>query len=186
MKKLFSLLTCLCFVALSFAQHDPSELAKSPMSMSYWPANYPLSKIDGKTKEDPTARVIYCRPQKKGREIFGSLVKYNENWRLGANEATEIEFFKPVVIAGKTILQGRYTLYCIPTATKWTIIVSKDNYTWGNYGYDAKKDVLRTDVPVTKFNKTTEAFTMYFEDSNTGANLVMLWDDVKVALPIGL
>ncbi len=91
-----------------------------------------------------------------------------------------------MTIAGTAVPQGRYTLYCIPTATKWTIILSKDNYTWGNYAYDAKKDVLRTDIPVAKNNKVIEALTIYFEDAKPGASLIMLWDDVKVSLPIGL
>lgn len=186
MKQFIFSLSLICFVIACSAQRNKADLAPSPMAMSYLPDNYPLLKIDGKTKEDPTARVIYCRPQKKGREIFGGLVKYNENWRLGANEATEIEFFKPVTIAGTAVPQGRYTLYCIPTATKWTIILSKDNYTWGNYAYDAKKDVLRTDIPVAKNNKVIEALTIYFEDAKPGASLIMLWDDVKVSLPIGL
>ena len=186
MKQFIFSLASLCFITACFAQPNPTELAKSPMEMSYWPPNYPLLKINGKAKEAPTARVIYCRPLKKGREIFGGLVKYNENWRLGANEATEIEFFKPVTIAGTAVAQGKYTLYCIPTATKWTIILSKDNYTWGNYAYDAKKDVLRTNIPITKNDKVIEAFTMYFEDAKPGANLIMLWDDVKASLPIGL
>lgn len=186
MKQFIFSLACLCFITTCFAQPNPTVLAKSPMEMSYWPANYPLLKIDGKIKDDPTARVIYCRPQKKGRVTFGGIVKYNETWRLGANEATEIEFYKPVTIAGTAVSQGRYTLYCIPNETKWTIILNKDNYTWGSYGYDAKKDVLRTDIPVTKNDKVIEALTIYFEDLQQGANLIMLWDDVKTSLPIGL
>lgn len=88
MKQFIFSLSLVCFVIACSAQRNKADLAPSPMAMSYLPDNYPLLKIDGKTKEDPTARVIYCRPQKKGREIFGGLVKYNENWRLGANEAT--------------------------------------------------------------------------------------------------
>jgi len=186
MKQFIFSLALLCFVFGCSAQKNKTSLAPSPMAMSYLPDNYPLLKIDGKIKEDPIARVIYCRPQKKGRTTFGGIVPYNENWRLGANEATEIEFFKPVTIAGTAVPAGRYTLYCIPTPTKWTIILSKDNYTWGSYGYDAKKDVLRTDIPVTKNDKVIEAFTMYFEDAKPGANLIMLWDEVKTSLPIGL
>ena len=64
------------------------------MDMAYYPVNYPVLKIQDKLTESLAARVIYSRPQKAGRTIFGSLVKYGEVWRLGANEATEIEFFK--------------------------------------------------------------------------------------------
>ena len=72
--------------------------------MAYYPANYPVLKIQDKLTETLAARVVYSRPQKAGRTIFGSLVKYGEVWRLGANEATEIEFFKNVKIGGKKIV----------------------------------------------------------------------------------
>lgn len=152
--------------------------------MSYWPINYPLLKLSGKAKDMPVARVIYSRPLKNGRNIFGGIVKYNELWRLGANEATEIEFFFNVKIAGKAVPKGRYTLYCIPSETKWTLILNKDNYSWGGYTYDSKKDVLRTEVDVDKNNESVEAFTMYFEEAKNGATLLFLWDELKAALPI--
>lgn len=167
-----------------FAQQKPSELDKSPMDMSYWPNTYPILKLSGKVKDTPVARVIYGRPQKNSRVIFDGIIKYNEMWRLGANEATEIEFFKPVKINNKTIAKGRYTLYCIPSADKWTIIISKDNYSWGNYSYDVKNDMIRVDIKVEKNTETVEAFTAYFDETKTGANLVFMWDDVKTQLPI--
>jgi hypothetical protein len=162
------------------AQPKPTDLDKSPMDISYYPPDYPILKMKGQTNKDPLARLIYSRPQKKEREIFGQEVKYNEVWRLGANEATELELFKNATIGGKSVPKGRYTLYCIPTETKWTIIVSKDNYTWGSFSYKSDKDVARIDVPVQKNNETTEALTMYFEKD--GLNI--LWDNLKVAVPV--
>ena len=83
-----------CFFSLgAFAQQKPTDLDKSPMDMSYSPQNYPIIKMNGKTTAQPVARVIYGRPQKAGRVIFGGIVAYDQIWRLGANEATEIEFF---------------------------------------------------------------------------------------------
>ncbi|GAC1437853.1 MAG: hypothetical protein NVSMB63_00360 [Sediminibacterium sp.] len=128
--------------------------------------------------------MIYSRPFKNGRTIFGGILKYNDLWRLGANESTEIEFFKNVKIRGKLVPKGRYTLYCIPTENKWTIIVNRDNYCWGSFAYDSKKDVLRTDIVVEKNTETVEAFTMYFEETKNGANMIILWDDVKAIMPI--
>src|SRR5688572_26880365 len=64
----------------------------SPLDISYFPTEYPKLKMSKATTEPPLARVIYSRPQKQGRTIFGSLLKWGEPWRLGANEATEIEF----------------------------------------------------------------------------------------------
>ncbi len=152
--------------------------------MSYWPPNYPLLKMNGKANELPVGRIIYGRPLKNNRSIFGGIVKYNDLWRLGANEATEAEFFSNVKIGGKILPKGRYTVYCIPGENKWTMIFSKDNYVWGNFSYDSRKDVLRADADVDKNTETVEAFTMYFEETKTGANLLILWDDVRATLPI--
>lgn len=167
------------------AQQKPTDLDKSPMDMSYWPANYPILKISGKAKDAPIARVIYGRPLKGGRDIFGGIIKYNEIWRLGANEASEVEFFKNIRVDGKIVPKGRYTLYCIPDAGKWTLILNKDNFCWGNFNYDAKKDLLRTDINVTRNDEIVEAFTIHFEETKNGnAQMLILWDDLKAALPM--
>ncbi len=75
-------------------------------------------------------------------------------------------------------------MYCIPYADRWTVIINKENDTWGSFKYDIKKDVARIDVPVQKQAEIVEAFTMTFEKATTGANLIIAWDDVKVSLPI--
>ena len=76
---------------------DP-PLDKSAMDMSYFPPEYPQLKMGGKAKGDPVIRIIYSRPHKDHRKILGDVVQLNAPWRLGANEATEIEFFRDVVI----------------------------------------------------------------------------------------
>jgi hypothetical protein len=145
---------------------------------------YPyLVKVKGESGT-LVARVIYSRPQKKGRKIFGELEPYGNVWRLGANEATEVEFFIPVSIGGKNIPKGRYTMYAIPEESKWTIILNRETDIWGAYKYDAAKDVVRTTVPVTTLPAPVEAFTMVFEKADGGANLVMSWDNVMISLPV--
>ena len=180
------LFLALAILASSFvsAQQKPTDLDKSPMDMSYWPVNFPILKLSGKANGEPIARVIYGRPQKNGRQLFGDIVQYNTIWRLGANEATEIEFFVPVKIAGKLVPKGRYTLYGIPFENSWTLILNTDNFSWGNFSYNAKKDLLRTEVPVIKTLDSTDAFTLYFEETSLGAGLIIMWDQVKVMLPI--
>src|SRR5687767_15925362 len=76
---------------------------KSPMDMSHFPTGYPLLKIQGKANESLKMRVIYSRPQLNGRRAFGELRELGKVWRLGANEATEIEFFKDVKIDGRKV-----------------------------------------------------------------------------------
>ena len=180
MKKLVFVLGFVLAGQFLMAQPKPTDLDKSPMDVSYFPVNYPIAKMRGQATGEPAARVLYSRPQKKGRDIFGGEVKYNEVWRLGANEATELELFKNATIGGKKIPKGRYTLYCIPTESKWTIVVNRDNYTWGSFTYKAEKDVARIDVPVQKTADNVESLTMYF-DSNS---LVVQWENAKVNIPV--
>jgi hypothetical protein len=185
MKHLITTL-CLFLAIVGLSQQKPTEMDKSPMDMSYWPANYPILKMSGKAKDQPIARIIYGRPMKNGRIIFGGIIKYNEMWRLGANEATEIETFRTIKIAGKTLAKGRYTVYCLPNENKWTVIINKDNFCWGNFTYDSKKDLIRTDIDVEKNAESAEAFTIYFDETKMGSNLIFLWDDIKTSLPITL
>lgn len=181
---------CLAFTAICLslsglqAQTKLPAIDKSPMDMSYYPNRYPVLKIQDKVTEPLIARVIYSRPQKNGRAIFGELLEYGKVWRLGANEATEIEFYSDVKINETKIKKGRYTLYCIPNPDKWTIIVNTDTDTWGSYKYDEKKDLLRMDLPVLQQTEIIEEFVMAFEKSATGANLIIAWDNVKLNLPI--
>jgi len=159
------------------------QLDKSPMDMAYYPVNYPVLKIQDKATEPLVARVIYSRPQKEGRTIFGGLVEYGTVWRLGANEATEIEIYRDVKIKDKKLAKGRYTIYAIPTTTQWTIIFNKDTDIWGAFKYDEKKDALRIDVPVKKATTIAEAFSIQFSKSSTGADMMFAWDDAMTTLP---
>lgn len=180
-------LVCL-FAAYSFAgqaQQKPTDVDKSPMDVNYWPQNYPILKMNGKAADQPIARVLYSRPQCNGRRIFGELVHYNEIWRMGANEATEVEFFRNVKIYGKTVPKGRYTLYAICNENKWTIAFNTEKDYWGLL-QNPKKDFLRADVPVQKLNDVVEFLTIYFEDVKNGSNLIVMWDNQKVSLPITL
>jgi hypothetical protein len=103
---------------------------------------------------------------------------------MGANEATEIEFFKDVTISGKKILKGKYTLYAVANPDQWTIIINKDTNTWGAFKYDIKKDVARINVPVQNLTEPLDAFTLSFEKTSTGANLQIAWELMMVSLPI--
>lgn len=183
MKKILCLITLL---QLSFIALLAQQSSLPPVDISYYPANYPVLKIQDKATEPLAARVIYSRPKKEGRTIFGGLVEYGKVWRLGANEATEIEFFKPVKIGGKKISKGRYTMYGIINETTWTIIINKETDTWGQFKYDMKKDIVRIDLPVQKMQEVVESMAMTFEKSTTGMNLVIAWDTIKVVLPVTL
>ncbi len=181
----------ICLLIISFllnvnnlnAQDKIPSLDKSPMDMSYCPQNYPILKVQEKISDSLIARVVYSRPGKNGRAIFCDLVEYGKIWRLGANEATEIEFFKNVIINKANVKKGRYTLYAIPFENKWTIIVNKELDTWGSFIYNPKKDVVRIDVPVENLSQTVETFSIYFDLKGNAAQMNILWDNARVKIP---
>jgi len=156
---------------------------KSPMDLSYYPVDYPILKIQNKVSGLPVARVIYSRPQKNDRTIFGSVVKYGVPWRLGANEATEIEFFQDVTIDKQKVSKGRYVLYCIPYDETWTLVLNTDLYTWG-LKIDSTRDAYKFSIPIAKTNYPFELMTIQFRDAAKGMELVMEWDSVRAVLPI--
>lgn len=187
MKRLFLSFAVITFLyTTAAAQTKLPPVDKSPMDMSYYPSGYPVSKIQDKPTEPLVARVIYSRPMKNGRNVFGELLEYGKVWRMGANEATEIEFYQNVKIGGTKVKKGRYTLYCIPYTDKWTMILNKETDTWGSFKYEVKKDVVRTDVATEKQQEISEAFTMVFEKAANGISLIIAWDNIKVTLPIAL
>lgn len=181
------MICCLAFTSAVKSQDSVLlPLDKSPLDVSYCPPDYPLLRIQEKPVGPLIARVLHGRPQKNGRTIFGDLIEYGKLWRFGANEATEIEFFRNVKFDDAAIKKGRYTLYAIPGAEKWTIIVNKETDIWGSFKYDNKKDVARINVPVVKQATPAEVFTMVFGQSEKNYQLNIYWDDVKLTIPITL
>ena len=176
MKRLSFILLCSAIVLFSSAQTKTGGSSVSSNTLK-------LPALD-KANSPLIARVIYGRPQKHDRTVFGELVEYNTVWRLGANEATEIEFFKDVIIGGKKVPKGRYTLYAIPTELHWTMIINKDTDIWGSFVYDKSKDVVRTVVDVTNLDTPVEPLSMVFNKTSKGANLVIAWEMVSVTLPV--
>lgn len=167
----------------TFAQAQEMKLPAldpSPADIVYFPLNAAKVKDDS----TPSIKVVYSRPSRKGREIFGVLEQYGKIWRLGANECTEIKFFKNVVIGGKKIKAGTYSLYAIPEKDKWVMIVNKQTDRWGAYTYNEAKDVVRVEVPVKALPQPVEALSMTFTPQAEGANLVIAWDKTVVELPV--
>ena len=127
--------------------------------------------------------VRYSQPGKKGRVIFGELVPYGSVWRTGANEATLIELKQDVLLAEKRVPAGNYTLWTIPTAHDWTLIINNETGQWGT-NYDEKQDRLRVQVPAQAQSETTENFTIDFLPSTNGATMRLRWDQTQVLVPI--
>lgn len=160
---------------LKFAPVDAS-----PADIVYYPLNSPKAKDGSK----PSIKVIYSRPARKGREIFGVLEQFGKVWRVGANESTEIKFYQRVNIGGKSIKAGSYSLFAIPNPGKWILIINKQTDRWGAFTYDQTKDVVRVEVPVDLLDKPIETFSITFSPSAGGTNMILAWDHTSVQLPI--
>ncbi len=172
MKKYITTIILLFFVSIYSNSQSFRPLDKSPMDL------IEFSSSDG----EKAVRVLYSRPQLKGRN-FSSLVPNGKLWRTGANESTEITFYKPASMNNVKIEKGSYTLYTIPNENEWTIIINKATHTWGAYRYNKKDDVLRFNVPAKKSDNLIEALSMVFESSSGGGNLVLGWSDKIVKIP---
>jgi hypothetical protein len=191
MKKTFVLSTLLFLLILEVNAQKMRGIDKSSMDMAYYPDNFAHDrKFAPKLIGDMPAivRVTYSRPAKKEREIFGTkIVPFGEVWRVGANESTEIKFYQDVTIQGKTIKAGTYSLFAIPNATEWTIILNKDLDFWGAYSYNKDNDVLRVNIPVKKTEEVIENFSIQCVKGSNDKEIIMkmAWDTTLVELPIG-
>ncbi|RRO14364.1 DUF2911 domain-containing protein [Flavobacteriaceae bacterium 14752] len=134
--------------------------------------------------------VFYNRPYKKGREIFGELVPYNEVWRTGANEATTFKTNQDIMVEGSILKAGKYTLWTIPNETSWVVIFNDKMYNWGVNFSDGKAsrikefDALKVEVPVSKNLKTIDQFSIYFDEQFGDINMFLAWDDIVVPISI--
>lgn len=174
MKKLFGLTIVFLLLSTGLQAQEFDHLDTSPLDVT-------LARAEN---DAPLIRVIYSRPHKNGRDIFGGLVPYDKIWRTGANEATEITFYKSMSVSGKKIPKGTYTLYTIPGKDKWTIVFNKNTHVWGTRGnYEKSSDFVRIKTPVRKAANTIEDFSMTFQPTDDGTNLMMGWDDVFVSVP---
>ncbi|MBT1703423.1 DUF2911 domain-containing protein [Chryseosolibacter indicus] len=134
--------------------------------------------------KDAYIKITYSQPAKNGREIFGKLVPYGQIWRTGANEATEILLTKNILINNQLLKAGVYTIFTIPNKDKWTVVINSDFGLFGSYNYNPKLDVFRFDVPVQQLNVVYEPLTIQIDQRNELANILIMWDNVSIAIPI--
>lgn len=129
--------------------------------------------------------VTYSRPGMKGRTVFGDIVPLDKIWRTGANKATAVTFSTDVNVGGKDVKAGTYSLFTIPSAGEWTIIINKNTELWGAGEYDMADDVARFMIKPTKLNDKVETFTIDFSHL-VGANghMNLSWENMHVAIPV--
>ena len=149
------------------------------------PQPSPLARVEQKVGlTDVTLE--YSRPGMKGREIFGNLVPYGEVWRTGANSNTIVTFSDDVVIGGKTLKKGSYSLYTKPGKNSWEVMFYSDTNNWGNpETWDESKVALKANAEVTELPFEMETFTIFLDDlKHDSAVMNIVWDNTAVTLPI--
>ncbi|MDP1581757.1 MAG: DUF2911 domain-containing protein [Candidatus Didemnitutus sp.] len=129
--------------------------------------------------------ITYARPSAKDRQVFGSLVPYDQIWRTGANSATKITFSTDVALNGAAIPAGTYELFTIPGADSWTVIVHKNLSQWGNYAYQAENDIARATATPVALSTPVETFTISFGDlRDDSATLNLAWENTLVPVKL--
>ncbi|MDY7394060.1 DUF2911 domain-containing protein [Aureibaculum sp. 2210JD6-5] len=169
---LLFLLVIFCNVSINGQSFEPID--KAPHDISYLRTNRATK---------PIVKVIYGRPQKAEPVVFGNQVPFNKIWRTGANEATEVKFYKDVVFGGVVVPEGTYVLYTIPGEQEWEVILSSNVDVLGAFEYNPAFDVARISVPVSKAEEL-ESFSIAFKTKNDFTQMVLGWDTTRIKIPL--
>ena len=109
--------------------------------------------------------IDYGQPHLRGRTLHtGNLVPLDSIWRLGANESTSLETDVDLVIGGLQVPKGKYSLFALPAATGWKLIVNRNTGQWGTR-YSAEHDLGRIDLRKRMLAAPVEAFSMWLVPS---------------------
>jgi hypothetical protein len=131
-----------------------------------------------------TIKTDYSSPRMKGRKIYGGLVPYGEVWRTGANEATTFVTSADVEVGGKAVPAGSYTIFTVPAAGKWTLIINKKTGEWGiPYKYESD-ELARVDMNVSKLDAPVENLTIAYDKSKAGCVLRIDWETTRATVNI--
>ena len=126
----------------------------------------------------------YSSPRMKGRKIFGGLVPSGEVWRTGANSATTFVTSSDVQVGGKAVPAGSYTIFTVPTADKWTLIIHTKTGEWGiPYKYESD-ELARIDMKVSKLPSPLENFTISYDKSGSGCTMNIDWETTRASVDI--
>jgi hypothetical protein len=146
--------------------------------------------------------VTYGRPIKRGRDLWGAGPTYGSMlnsgapvWRAGANMSTRLKTEVPLVINGKTVPVGEYSLFIELKPSNWTLIVSrwaaKKDFSsnerdalWGSFDYTPAKDVVRAPMKLEMLPHSIDQLTWTFVDmSDAGGALAIEWDKTMASVP---
>ena len=175
MKKII-LLVAVFFITIGFSNQAIAQnfkgLDKSPMDIASFPSNYRVS--------EKVIKIIYSRPQLKGRSLE-KLAPLGKKWRTGANEATEVTFYKDVIFGGAAVKAGTYTMYAIPGKTTWTVALSSQLNVWGVYFHKDENDVAKVTIPVKQTEENLDVFSIAIDEDMT---IKMGWGTTLISIPV--
>ena len=140
--------------------------------------------------DDANFVVVYSRPYKKDRLIFGSeengaLVPFGKYWRTGANAATTFETSSDILFNGVKLKAGKYALFTFPYENNWTVTLSsKSDVFFAIEQPDPKFDVLKTSVDVKSMETTLEQLTVDFLQDSSFVNMRLMWDNTSISIPL--
>ena len=166
-----------------------AEMDKSPMDAAHYPRRAAFQNYlsDNDPDRGLKIKVLYCRPSKKERDVFGGLEKWGTDWRLGANEATEVTFYQAVEIGGVHVDAGTYTMFAQIYPSNWILKISTERFIAGVSNRDLTQDIVAVSIPTEKMSKAREEFTIGFQKVDDGnVNMIFEWDQTKAELPINL
>jgi Protein of unknown function (DUF2911) len=142
----------------------------------------PPAQAQCKFSDGKTITVDYSSPRMKGRKIFGELVPYGQVWRTGANDATTFVTDENLFAAKTSIPAGSYTIFTIPTADKWTLIINKKTGEWGiPYKYESE-ELARILMSVSKTPAPVENFTISFDHTGGSCTMRLSWENTQASV----
>jgi hypothetical protein len=144
----------------------------------------PTAKAGCKFADGKTISVNYSSPHMRGRKIFGDLVPFGEVWRAGADDATSFVPNVDVIVGGKNVPAGKYTMFTLPTQTKWILIISKQTGEWGIPYPGEQFDFARMEMKVSKLSSPLENFTISFDQAGTSCTMKLDWDTTRASIDI--
>lgn len=131
-----------------------------------------------------TIKTDYASPRMKGRKIYGGLVPLGQVWRTGANSATTFVTSANVSVGGTAVPAGSYTLFTVPNADKWTLIINKKTGEWGiPYKYESD-ELARVDMKVSQLPAPVENFTIAYEKSESSCTMHIDWETTRASVDI--
>jgi hypothetical protein len=144
----------------------------------------PSAKAGCKYADGKTISVNYSSPRMRGRKIFGELVPFGEVWRAGADDATSFVPTADVIVGGKSVPAGRYTMFILPMPAKWTLIISKQIGEFGIPYPGAQYDFARMEMKVSKLPSPLENFTISFDRAGTSCTMKLDWETTRASIDI--